>query len=224
MPDTRRSYGEGCIGAHALDLIGDRWALLIVRELMLGPLRFAQMRQNMPGIASNMLARRLEELEAAGVLRRQTLTAPAGAPGYALTPAGHDLLPILDALCRWGAAMPGHDPMLPISPSALMLSMRAMLNPSLALAEDRSAGFVLGNEAFSVAIRGGRHEAARTDRPQGELVFSGHPNSVAHAVYGPWSLSQSVREGRVEVTGNPDRAQAFIDMFSLPYMPKEIRR
>ena len=121
MAENRKTYGEGCIAAHALDLIGDRWALLVVRELMLGPKRFGALRAGLPGVATNILTRRLEDLERAGIVRRRSLPAPASAPAYELAASGLALAPVLRELCRWGAAMPGHDPGLPISPTALML-------------------------------------------------------------------------------------------------------
>lgn len=215
MPNTRKSYGEGCIGAHALDLIGDRWALLIARELMLGPKRFGALKAGLPGIATNMLARRLEDMEAAGILRRRTAPPPVSAPVYELTEDGLALGPVLTALCQWGSRMAGHDPTLPISPTALMLSMRASLRPSRAAAEDRSAAFLLGDEAFSVAIRGGELHTLRADPPRGEVSFIGPANDMAAAVYGPMPLAMLVAAGRIGFDGDPARGQGFVDCFSL---------
>lgn len=209
-----RSYAEGCLAAHALDLIGDRWALLVVRELMLGPRRFGSLRADLPGIASNILTTRLEALEAGGIATRTAL--PDGAPGWALTPAGLGLGPVIDALCRWGAAMPGHDPRLPISATALMLSMRAQMRPGPARAGgDREAAFRMGADGFTVTIRDGRHHVARGDAPQAEVMLAGHPNALAATVYGPQPLRDSIARGLVAVTGDLDRAQGFIDLFSL---------
>ena len=88
MAENRKTYGEGCIAAHALDLIGDRWALLVVRELMLGPKRFGALRAGLPGVATNILTRRLEDLERVGIVRRRSLPAPASAPAYELAASG----------------------------------------------------------------------------------------------------------------------------------------
>ena len=112
-----RTYGEGCVAAHALDLIGDRWALLIVRELMLGPKRFGAIRAGVPGIATNMLAQRLVDMEAAGLLMQEVLPPPASILAYRLTAAGEGLWPVIAALCQWGARQPGHDPRRFISPT-----------------------------------------------------------------------------------------------------------
>ena len=208
-----KTYAEGCIAAHALDLIGDRWSLLIVRELMLGPKRFGALQAGLPGIATNMLTRRLSDLEAATILRRRRAPPPISALIYELTEAGLALWPVIAALCRWGAAMPGHDPRLPISPTALMLSMRATLDPDATTGEERSAGFVLDDEGFAVTLRDGLLRTVRSDDPPGETRFIGPPNLVAVAVYGPQLLAALGNMIRIE--GDRLRGQQFVDLFAL---------
>lgn len=215
MPVRDRSYRSGCIAAHALDLIGDRWALLIVRELMLGPQRFGGIRANLPGIATNVLTTRLEEMETAGVVHRVALT-PSDATGWGLTPAGRSLWPVLQALCQWGTAMPGHDTKLPMSPSSLMLSMKAQILPGPARSGgDREAAFILNGEGFIVSIRDGQHHVARTDNPASEIAFEGHPNSVACVVYGPRPAADAAADAGVTVSGDPARVQQFVELFTL---------
>src|SRR6185503_20557625 len=107
---SRRRYDDACGTAHALDLIGERWALLVMRELMLGPKRFSDLRADLPGISANILTLRLEDLEAAGVLVRRKLPRPASVHVYELTPWGYESEPIFQALCRWAARSPKHDP------------------------------------------------------------------------------------------------------------------
>src|SRR5436189_5833106 len=107
---VKRTYGESCAASHALDLVGERWALLIVRELLLGPKRFTDLRAGLPAISPNVLTQRLEELERAGVLRRRKLLPPAGAWVYELTEWGLDLEPVIIALGRWGARSPYQRP------------------------------------------------------------------------------------------------------------------
>src|SRR3954447_23862520 len=99
----KRTYGDRCGIARALDAVGERWALLVVRELLLGPKRFTDLRAGLPGASPNVLAQRLRELEAAGVVERQTLPPPAAAQVYALTARGAALEPVILALGRWGA-------------------------------------------------------------------------------------------------------------------------
>src|SRR5919112_6018772 len=125
---ARRRYEDACGAAHALDLVGERWALLVMRELMLGPKRFSDLRADLPGINANVLTQRLEGLETAGVLARRKLPPPAGAQVYELTAWGYESEPIFQALGRWAARSPQHDPTLPLSAVSLMLSFRTMLD------------------------------------------------------------------------------------------------
>lgn len=212
LAETRKSYGEGCLAAHALDLIGDRWALLIVRELMLGPRRFGAIKARLPGIATNMLTRRLADLEAAGVLTHTTLPPPAAVPVYELTPQGLGLWPILRELCRWAVTVPGHDPRLPISPVALMLSMQTMLRPAPSVI---AAGFGMEDESFLVTTDGERIETVRAVLPAGEMQFEAPPNLMAAVIYGPQPLAAQIAAGTLRFTGDPERGQAFVDRFRL---------
>ncbi|MGA0541561.1 winged helix-turn-helix transcriptional regulator [Neotabrizicola sp. VNH66] len=200
----RRSYDEGCIAAHALDLIGDRWALLVVRELLLGPRRFSELRAGLPGISANILTRRLEEMASAGLVR-------AEAPGYGLTPAGEGLWPVLKALCRWGGGQPGHDPTLFMSPTALMLSMRAMC--ARHRAGRHEVDFVLEGQAFTVVTGPGSYRLER-GLAGAPLRFEGGTNAVAVAVYGPLPLHQTAA-GLIRFDGGIEEGQAFLDLFSL---------
>src|SRR6478752_5733043 len=103
---TKRSYGEACRFAHALDLVGERWALLVVRELMLGPKRFTDLRAGLPQLSPDVLAQRLRELEQAGIVSRRKLAPPAGARIYELTERGRELEAVVIQLGRWGSSAP----------------------------------------------------------------------------------------------------------------------
>src|SRR3954468_10425915 len=129
---SRRTYEDACGAAHALDLVGERWALLVMRELMLGPKRFSDLRASLPGISANVLTQRLEGLEIAGVLVRRKLPPPASAQVYELTQWGYESEPIFQALGRWAARSPTHDPTLPFGAVSLMMSLRTMIDHSLA--------------------------------------------------------------------------------------------
>src|SRR4051812_3355243 len=103
-----RSYGQYCAMAKALDVVGDRWTLLIVRELAAqGPSRYTDLRNGLPGIATNMLADRLREMEQAGIVRRQEAPPPVATTLFSLTERGEELMPVLHALGRWGVAYMG---------------------------------------------------------------------------------------------------------------------
>lgn len=216
MAENRKSYGEGCLAAHALDVIGDRWALLVVRELMLGPKRFGAIRSRLPGIATNMLARRLADLEASGIVVHRDLPPPASVPVYDLTPEGRALAPILREMCRWAASSPGHDHRLPISPVALMLSMQAMLRGD---GTRHQAGFTLDDERFLMTVADDRAEVQRTDAPEGPVHFTATPNDMAIVVYGPQPLTATQAAGLVRADGDLAAGQSFLDLFRLKRPP-----
>src|SRR3954454_25265432 len=158
---SRRTYEDACGAAHALDLAGERWPLLVMRELMLGPKRFSDLRADLPGISANVLTQRLEGVGPAGALPRRKLPPPAGVHVYELTPWGYESEPILQALGRWAVRSPRHDPSLPLSAVSLMLSFRTMFDPSRAQGLDARIGFRIGAETFLVRLAEGRIEAAR---------------------------------------------------------------
>src|SRR3990170_3687429 len=103
---TKRTYDDACAAAHALDLIGERWALLVVRELLLGPKRFTDLKAGLPGASPNVLAQRLRDLEGVGIVRRRKLPPPAASRVYELTEWGLELEPAIISLGRWGARSP----------------------------------------------------------------------------------------------------------------------
>src|SRR5918999_3558389 len=125
---TKRTYGDMCGIARALDVVGERWALLVVRELILGPKRFTDLRTGLPNVGPDVLAQRLRELEAAGLLQRRTLPPPAGSRVYELTERGRALEPVLVELGRWGtfAPVPAGDPPLGIDPT--MIALRTLFD------------------------------------------------------------------------------------------------
>lgn len=209
---ARIRYDEGCLAAHALNVFGDRWALLIVRELMLTPKRFQMIRHGLPGITATVLTQRLAQLAQSGVLAHD---ATLGL--YALTDSGRALLPVLQAMCRWGALHPGHDPRRFISPTALVISMTAMIGPT----EQRVVGGMqMGRETFTLRLMGDgvlRAEAGTvpaTD-PAAQFVLSGDGNSLARAVYGPVPLADLAAQGVIGLAGDAPAAQDFVGLFRL---------
>ncbi|WP_422030802.1 winged helix-turn-helix transcriptional regulator [Roseovarius sp.] len=204
----RLRYDEGCLAAHALNLIGDRWALLVVRELVFAPKRFQMIRAGLPGITASVLTGRLGQLVEAGVVAHD-----ARLGIYSLTEAGHGLLPVLEALCRWALMVPGHDPSRFISPTALMISMGVNLLPEKA--GEAVAGFDFGSEAFEMRVGEGKVVTRAVERPEAPFLLKGHGNGMASAVYGRLSLAELEENGRVSVRGDGAAAQRFVDMFGL---------
>jgi DNA-binding HxlR family transcriptional regulator len=212
---ARRSvYDEGCIAAHALDLLGDRWAILVIRELMFGAKRFGLIRAGLPGISASVLTQRLDGLEAGGVVQRVQLPEPADIQVYALTSLGQEVWPVIEALCHWGATLPGHDPSKFISPSALMLSMRAMIAPQIAPTPPIRAGFDLGRESFCGTLLAGRWEVER-GAAEGDIVFAGTPNAIAAVIYGTQPILHWVTTASDRFRGDAAQGQTFVDHFHL---------
>src|SRR5512132_2738011 len=129
---TKRTYGDRCGIARALDVVGERWALLVVRELLLGPKRFTDLRAGLPGLSPDVLSQRLRELEQAGLVRRRKLAPPAGSRVYELTERGVALEPVVLALGRWGASSPFPPGDAGIGVDAFVIALRTLFDPRAA--------------------------------------------------------------------------------------------
>lgn len=216
-PPQRRSYEDACAAAHALDLIGERWALLVMRELMMGPKRFSDLRASLPGVSANVLTQRLEGLKAAGVLVRRRLPPPAAAQVYELTAWGYESEPIFQALGRWAARSPAHDPSLPFSTASLLLSLRTMLDPKRAQGIDARIGFRLGAETYLCHLADGRIEIARSGLvDEADLIFTAAAPVLAGAIYGGQGLDALEAAGALRIEGDRALAERFTTLFPLP--------
>jgi len=218
---SRRRYDDACGMAHAMDLIGERWALLVMRELMLGPKRFRDIRADLPGISANTLTQRLEGLEEAGLVTRRLLPPPASAQVYELTEWGYQSKPIMGALGRWATRSPLHDPTQHISGASLMLSFQAMNNPAITCAMNAVIGFRLGRETYVVRMKDGAIDAARGEADDADFTFVGEPRAVAGAVYGGVALAALEADGALKIEGDRALAGRFVTLFPLP--PKAAR-
>ena len=220
---SRRHYDDACGTAHGLELLGERWAMLVVRELLLGPKRFSDLRADLPGISANVLTQRLEGLEAAGIIRRRRLPPPAPAQVYELTEWGYEAEPIVCALGRWAARSPGHDPSLPLSSTSLMLSLRTMFDPARAGGAVTRIGFRLGAESFVATVRNGRYTSARGPADGADVTFVGSARPLAGAIYGGVPLDALIAEGALAVEGDRSLAERFLTWFVLPPKAATVR-
>ena len=213
---SRRRYDDACGTAHALDLIGERWALLVMRELMLGPKRFSDIRADLPGISANVLTQRLEGLESSGLLVRRKLPPPSSAQVYELTPWGYEAEPIIQSLGRWAARSPAHDPTLPISGVSIMLSFKTMFDAARTGFFSARIGFRLGSETFLARIERGALRIARSDLAGADVVFTGSATALAAAVYGGQPFEALAQAGALTVEGDLATARRFVTLFPLP--------
>ena len=211
-------YQDACGTAFAMEIVGERWSILIIRELMLGGRRFSDLRASLPGISAKVLTERLGGLEAAGVLVRRKLPPPASSQVYELTEWGYLAEPAIQELGRWAARSPEHNPQLPLSPVSFMLSLRTMIDHAAAQAFDATVGVTVGGESFVAELRDGRMPVRRTaDREETDLWFTAdEPLPLLRVFYGKQPLDEAVRAGGVALTGERSLAERFVALFALP--------
>jgi|SRR6185312_448273 len=213
---TKRSYDDGCASAHALDIIGERWGLLIARELMLGPKRFTDLRTGLPGISPNVLTQRLEELEQASVVRRRKLPPPAAAWVYELTEWGLDLEPVLMALGRWAVRSPTLPQGAPMGADALILSFRTMFDAQAADGFAATLELRLGENRFHARIADGQIDLHRATVPHPDAIIDSDSNTLAGLAYGGSKLADALRSGNLRIEGDKAVVKRFLTLFPMP--------
>jgi DNA-binding HxlR family transcriptional regulator/putative sterol carrier protein len=215
MP-TARSYGEACGIPRALDRIGERWALMVVRELLLGPKRFTDLKTGLPGASPNALAQRLRELEAAGVVRRRTIPPPAASRVYELTEWGHELEPVLTALGRWGARAPAPPEEHGMSLDAHILSLRTLFDAELAGDFSTSLELRLGQHDFRATVGEGRLEITRGAARSPEAIVKTDAGTLLALAHRRRELADALGKGEIEIDGDRRAVERFLGLFPLP--------
>jgi DNA-binding HxlR family transcriptional regulator len=213
---ARRAYDDGCMAAHALNLVGDRWCLLIVRELLPGPRRFTDLREGLPGLSANVLTQRLDALESDRVLRRRKLPPPARAWVYELTAWGRELEPILEALARWGTRSPALPAQAPASTAATVLLLRSAFEPGRAAGVKVRVAVTLGQERFEARVHEGRLTIERGECPEADAGMFAAAEVVAALALGRRSLAESLEAGEIRIEGDPRAIERFLALFPLP--------
>ncbi len=214
--EKKRWYDDACGTAFALELIGERWVILIMRELMFGPRRFGELRRDLPGVSANVLTQRLDRLERNRIVRKRVLPPPASVQIYELTEWGYEAEDLIQMLGKWATRHPGHDPTLPLSAASLMMSFRTMLDTNRAGDLDVRVGFQLGADQFVVHIHDGMIDTYREDSQTADLLFKGAPTAIAAAVYGGESLATLEDADMLAITGDRELAERFVTLFVLP--------
>ncbi len=211
-----RTYGDLCGIARALDVVGERWAVLVVRELILGPKRFTDLRAGLPNVGPDVLAQRLRELETAGVLHRRTLAPPAGSRVYELTDRGRASEPVLLELGRWGtfAPVPEGDP--PLGIDSTMIALRTLF-------DGRDGGEVsgtyelrLGDQVFRADVAGGRLDVARGPAADPDAVIAAEPGPLAAVLWHEHDLREAEQAGTIAISGSRRAATCFLRLFPKP--------
>jgi DNA-binding HxlR family transcriptional regulator len=208
--EDRKRYEDACGLAHALDLIGERWAMLVLRELAYGPRRFSGLKRDLTGISANVLTQRLNELEARGLVRKSRLPPPASVQVYEATPWGLEVVPTIANLGRWAARSPLHDPTLPMSHVSLLMSLQTLISPERARGFDACVGFRLGDADYVASVRDGRLDVERREPSACPVIFTGSPTAVAGVIHGGAPFDT------IRIEGDSDLARRFIGLFVLP--------
>ena len=214
---TKRTYGEACRLAHALDLVGERWALLVVRELLLGPKRFTDLRAGLPHASPNILAERLRELEAGAVVRKRKLPPPAASSVYELTEWGRELEPVVTRLGAWGARSPIPPTSREINVDSIVLALGSLFDAEAAAELQETYGLRIGTEEFHVEIAAGRLELLRgapTD-PAASIAVA-DASTLAALLSDQLSLDDALAAGAAEIEGGKQAAKRFLRLFPMP--------
>lgn len=211
-----RSYGEACTMAHALDVIGERWALLVVRELLLGPKRFTDLQRSLPRANPRILAQRLRDLTEAGVLRHRRLGPPVSAQVYEVTSWGADLEPVIEHLGRWGSRSPNVDMDGEVTAVSAMFALRGRFDPAAAPA--LTAEFVVhfGDDHFTVHVAGGQVRITREPAAQPDTVIDTDTKTFSALITKRLRLSDAIRGGRLHLTGSAELTEKLFDAVRAP--------
>lgn len=215
-PAEKRWYDDACGTALALELVGERWALLIMRELMFGPRRFGELRAALTGISANVLSQRLEGLETAGILFRRRLPSPANVQVYELTPWGYESETAIKELGRWAVRSPSHDRSLPLSAVSLMLSFRTMIDCSRSGDLPMTVGLRLGPDTFVAQVDAEGIAVRRAEPGNAEVTIAGDPRAIAAVVYNGMPLHEAEAAGGIVIAGDHALAERFVTLFRLP--------
>ncbi len=208
-----RSYRDLCGIARSLDVVGERWALLVVRELLLGPKRFADLHRGLPGMSQNVLTQRLRELEDAGVLGRRRALPPATGLVYELTDRGRALEPVLLALGRWGSPLaPGPESATELSADALALALRTTFDPAAAEGLEGTVRLELPTDAFVLTVRDGGLDLARGD-VAADAVLTGSIRTVQDLVFDHRALESAIHAGDAHAEGDIAFLRRFLTAF-----------
>jgi DNA-binding HxlR family transcriptional regulator len=214
---TKRSYGEACRFAYALDIVGERWALLVVRELLLGPKRFTDLRAGLPHASSNILSERLRDLEHGGVIQRRKLPPPAASTVYELTEWGRELEPIVTKLGAWGARSPIPPDSQEIGPDSVILALRSLFDREAAGELTATYGLLIGESRFRVEITNGEVDLGRgaAKDPAATIAVPDAP-TLAAIFAGQLPLDEALSTGAAAIEGSKQAAKRFLRLFPMP--------
>jgi DNA-binding HxlR family transcriptional regulator len=218
-----RPHLDGCGIAHASELLGQRWALLVVRELLLGPKRFTDLRAGIPDVSPNVLSERLREFERSEILRRRKLPPPAAAWVYELTDWGAQLEPAVLALGRWASGSPSFPRDAEMGADSAVLALKSTFDAAAAEGIDATYELVLDDLPFRVAVADGRFEAERGQADQPDATIRTDPGTIRELVFRGRSLTDALRAGDVEIEGDRPAVTRLIRLLASAQRPAASR-
>jgi DNA-binding HxlR family transcriptional regulator len=211
---AKRTYGEYCAIARSLDLLGERWTLLIVRDLLLGPQRYTDLREGLPGIATDILTARLRTLEAEGLVRRRELPRPAPATVYELSEAGHRLGPVIRALGEAGLGLLGPPaPDEPVNGGPVVLSLQLTFRPDAFPDLVEAYGLEIDGRPYTVAISRGVVHTGRGAPADPAVTLRTDARTLVLLLRRETTPEQALADGRAEVEGDAAALERFLTAF-----------
>src|SRR5687768_1768198 len=213
---TMRTYGDGCGIAHGLDLVGERWALLVVRELLLGPKRFTDLRGGLPSASTNVLSQRLRELEQAGIVRRRKLPPPAGSSVYELTEWGRELKPIVLSLGTWAVRSPSFPDDAPVGTDSVVLALGTFFDARAAGGLSARYELRLDDSTFNVHIGDGTIALDRGPAEDPDAIIETDAATFSAVVWNGRELAAAERAGNVAITGDRRMVDRLLGLFPRP--------
>ncbi len=216
MATKKRTYNDLCGLSHALELVGERWAILILRELSYGPKRFTDIRAGLPSASPNVLSQRLRELESHGIVGRRTLPPPAASKVYELTEWGRELEPTLRTLGRWAARSPHFPESGHFSPSSLAMNLETMFLSDKAAGLSFTFGLRLDSEAFALRIADGVLELERGEPGEPDAIIETDPMTLVSILYYDAEVEAAEKAGALRIDGDRDAVLELSSLFELP--------
>jgi DNA-binding HxlR family transcriptional regulator len=214
---SRRTYDQYCAVARALDVVGERWTLLLVRELLTGPKRFKDLLEGLSGIGTTLLTARLKDLEEKGILRRTTLPPPAGSKVYELTDLGHSLEPVVMALSRWGLKLlDAPRPAEETRPGWAMVALQSSLELAAVHRRKEAYEFRVDGELFHVQLEGDEAEVRQGSAADPDLIISGDTETFLSVAAGRLTLAEAIEAGAIATEGNRDSLARCLAMLGSP--------
>jgi DNA-binding HxlR family transcriptional regulator len=217
-----RTYGDGCGVAHGLDLVGERWAMLVVRELLLGPKRFTDLRSGLPNASPNVLAQRLRELEQAGIARRRRLPPPAASAVYELTDWGRELEGVVLSLGAWALRSPSFPDSAPVGVDSVALALRSLFDREAANGFGADVELRMGEDRIHVQIADGRIEVERGQADRPDAVIDADVEALRGVLWHGHELADAVRAGDVRIEGDRRLVARFVRLFPHPEPVSEL--